>query len=298
MHIEYFNYFYKVVKAKSISKVANETHISQPALSQQISKFEEQIGYKLLDRSNKGVKLTKHGEIVYKYSGSIIKTYKSMIEDLEQDEKENKKLKIEACWPISDFILPNIIGDIKQKYPTVDIKVFTDSFDNIFYDVSNKVFDLGITYKRISNQEVNAFQVGYDSLVLVANNKYKIPEEIGVCDLHKYPMIFIDDKLKIKDVMLNYLYGSKCEGNVNVDFETDSVNTVINYILIRNGLSLLPYLACKQYIDEGLLKVVRLKNFDYKFPINAITSKGTNNSFIDDLIKLVINYVEENKYER
>jgi len=297
MNIEYFNYFYKVVQAKSISKVANETHISQPALSQQISKFEEQLGYKLLDRSNKGVKLTKQGEIVYKYSESIIKTYKSMIDDLKIDERDNRKLKIEACWPISDFILPNIIGEIKHKYPTVDIKVYTDSFDNIYHDVSNKVFDLGITYSKIIDNEINAFKVGYDSLILVASKKYKIPEEICTCDIHNYPTIFIDDKLQFKNIIYDHIYNSKCDSNVNIDFETDSVNTVINYLINKNGIAFLPYLACKQYLDLGYIKMVKLQGFEYKFPISAITSKGTNSSFIDDLLKLVINYVEDNKYK-
>ena len=72
MHIECFAYFYKVAMAKSISKVASSSHISQSALSQQIQKLEESLDQKLLIRSNKGVELTEVGNIVLKYSdGSV-----------------------------------------------------------------------------------------------------------------------------------------------------------------------------------------------------------------------------------
>ena len=84
MHIEYFDYFYKVAKLKSISKVAKNIHISQSALSQQIQKLEDSLGYKLLERSNKGVELTEMGEIVLKYSENIIKVYENMMEELDK----------------------------------------------------------------------------------------------------------------------------------------------------------------------------------------------------------------------
>ena len=75
MHIQYLDYFYKVAIAGNISKVANSEHISQSALSQQISKLEDNLGYKLLERSNKGVELTDKGMIVLKYTDNILRTY-------------------------------------------------------------------------------------------------------------------------------------------------------------------------------------------------------------------------------
>lgn len=66
MHIEYFDYFYQVAKLRSISKVAKQIHISQSALSQQIQKLEDSLGFTLLERSNKGVVLTDMGEVVLK----------------------------------------------------------------------------------------------------------------------------------------------------------------------------------------------------------------------------------------
>jgi DNA-binding transcriptional LysR family regulator len=68
MNINALKYFRRVVDSKSISKVSQNSFISQSALSQMIQRLESEIGYQLLKRSNKGVSLTDMGAVVYKYS--------------------------------------------------------------------------------------------------------------------------------------------------------------------------------------------------------------------------------------
>ena len=93
MNIEYLRFFYEVASVKSISKVANNSHISQPALSQQIHKLEDNLGYKLLDRSNKGVQLTEAGKIVEKYAKNITMEQECIMYDLYM-HKLPQKVKI------------------------------------------------------------------------------------------------------------------------------------------------------------------------------------------------------------
>ena len=67
MQLDYISLFNKIVKEKSISKVANECHLSQPALSQQMKKVEDSIGMRLFERSNRGIELTEAGKLVHHY---------------------------------------------------------------------------------------------------------------------------------------------------------------------------------------------------------------------------------------
>ena len=104
MHIESLEYFQKIAEVKSISKVANSSHISQPALSQQIQKLEDSLGKQLFLRSNRGVKLTEAGEIVLKYADNIIRTYNKMLSELT--EQENEEIKIAGEYTIATYCLP------------------------------------------------------------------------------------------------------------------------------------------------------------------------------------------------
>ena len=116
LHIECLKYFQKIAKIKSISKVANRSHISQPALSQQIQKLENSLGKKLFIRSNKGVKLTSSGEIVLKYADNIIRTYEKMLNGLK--EEEQKEIKIEGEFSIATYCLPCAFVRNPGKFPT------------------------------------------------------------------------------------------------------------------------------------------------------------------------------------
>ena len=82
MHIDSLNYFFQVANSKSISTVAKNAHISQSALSQQISKLENKLNVQLFNRTNKGVSLTSEGEILFKYAESILNSYNKMQEEL------------------------------------------------------------------------------------------------------------------------------------------------------------------------------------------------------------------------
>ena len=71
MNITYLRSFYTTVKFNSISKAAKELHLTQPGLSMQLQSLENEIGSKLLNRSNKGVELTDEGAVVSEYAGNM-----------------------------------------------------------------------------------------------------------------------------------------------------------------------------------------------------------------------------------
>jgi LysR family nitrogen assimilation transcriptional regulator len=80
MQLRHLCYFVKIVDAGSISRAATTIHVAQPALSQQIAELEEQLGLALLQRSARGVRPTKAGEVLYREAVSILK----QVEQLSQ----------------------------------------------------------------------------------------------------------------------------------------------------------------------------------------------------------------------
>ncbi len=79
---------------KSISKVADKSHISQPALSNQLLKLELELGVKLFERSNRGVNLTEYGEMLFQFSRDILNYHGNLIEEIENKKNKNKEIKI------------------------------------------------------------------------------------------------------------------------------------------------------------------------------------------------------------
>jgi DNA-binding transcriptional LysR family regulator len=291
MHIECFQYFNEVASSKSISKVANSSHISQSALSQQIQKLEDSLGYKLLERSNRGVELTEEGKIVQKYGENIIRTYNKMVEDLKELYKTNSTIKIDSCYTIATYALPCTMYSVKEKFPHHNYKLTTNFSNDVEQNVLNDICDLGFIYGRPKDSSLEYFKVGIDKLILVSSPKLNNPLEIQIEELIKYSIIMLADKLEIEGKLDKYL---KTIGHsfkeLNVMFNLDSIESVKSLVLNGNSISFLPYISIKKELYAKQLKETEIIGLDMTYEVYLINKKGT---YKDNGVKEFIEYFKK-----
>ncbi|MTI47199.1 LysR family transcriptional regulator [Sporosalibacterium faouarense] len=276
MHIECFEYFYKVAIAKSISRVANDAHISQPALSQQIQKLEESLGYDLLIRSNKGVELTEKGSIVLKYADNLIRTYEAMMENLNEDSKNGEIIKIEACWPIATYALPCVLCKIKKKFPYHNYELISNSFEAIEENIRNNIADIGVIYGKPHDSSLAYYEIGTDNLVLVASSDYEIENEVNFEDLLRHPFVLLNDKLNVEKSLKDRMKKLGYESNeLNVLYKSDSTESVKSSIFRGYGIAFLPYISIKKELYEERLKLIKISDFSMEYQMYLINEKNT-----------------------
>ncbi|MBN2259088.1 MAG: LysR family transcriptional regulator [Clostridiales bacterium] len=274
MHIECFAYFYKVAMAKSISKVAGSSHISQSALSQQIQKLEESLGYKLLIRSNKGVELTEMGNIVLKYSDNIIRTYNKMIEEISNYDNNIQSLQIEACWPLATYALPCTLYEMKLRFNKHNYILKSNSTSGIEQNIANNISDLGFVYGKPVDDSLVSMELGHDDIVLVAPFELDVKDEISVKELYNYSLIMLDDNLRVKRYIRSHLMslGYKYE-ELNVLFNMDTAEAVKSSLSQGFGMSFLPYISVKKELYRKQFKVVKIKELEIRYPIYLVYKK-------------------------
>ena len=118
MLLEQISMFSRIAKEQSISKAAQAIHISQPALSQQMQRLEEELGVKLFERSNRGIILTRAGEVMQKYSEQFLETYSNLKEELASLESYNGTFRIAATPVACNYALPCSLFKVNHKYPS------------------------------------------------------------------------------------------------------------------------------------------------------------------------------------
>lgn len=279
MHIEYFNYFYQVAKVKSISKVAKQIHISQSALSQQIQKFENSVGYQLFKRSNKGVELTEMGEIVLQYSENILNTYKKMMTDLEKGSNISNTVAIQACHSISHYALPCSIYKIKEKFPYHQYDLSTSSSDKIRSSVENNICDIGFVYGKGNEENLEYYEVGRNKFVLTSSFYYETPKEITVEDLKNYPIISMSYDNQITTAFEENLNEHDVDyDDLNIIFTLDSIEAIKSSLNRKHGLALLPYISIKEELYKKTYKVIQVKDFEINIKVYMVTRKESKNS--------------------
>lgn len=271
MHIEMLQHFQQVVDAKSISKVANETHISQSALSQMIQKMEDSLGYKLLERSNRGVEPTEMGRIVLKYSNNIIKSFEKMQREMRDLEKRTHTIRINADKSLVNYSLPCALYKIKRRFPNNKYELFSSTTDDIVKEVRNDLCDMGVTNERPVAEDLEIRKIGREKVVLVASKSFGIPDAIEIEQLLQYDLIALADSRYITGPLRSEL--KKCgftENDLSILFEVDAVSAVKSSIHNHYGIAFLPYSAVKKELYTGDYKMVAIKNVELYHDIYII----------------------------
>lgn len=291
MNIEYLRFFYEVASVKSISKVANNSHISQPALSQQIHKLEDNLGYKLLDRSNKGVQLTEAGKIVEKYAKNILKVYENMLVDLNDISNNNKAIRIDAFPTMATYALPCTIYMIKEKYSNYNYYLNSDYSKKVESNIINDVCDVGFIEGAPDNNDLFYSSVGRDRMVIVAGKDYDIPDKIAVDELNRFPMILLIEEYKAQKVLEKKLMDLGFDiKNQNVLFSLDSIESIKTLLIKSLGISILPYSSIKKELYLKQLKEIKVFDESLEYDVNIIYKKDKE---MDTSVKEFIDFLKK-----
>ena len=136
--------FHAVAKHMSFTKAAEALCMTQPAVTFQIRQLEEQFDTRLFDRSQGRIALTPAGAVAFEYAERIL----ALAAELDTRMKELTgqvagTLLIGASTTIADFLLPQVLGEFKARYPAVMPRLFVANSESVQERVAERALDLG-----------------------------------------------------------------------------------------------------------------------------------------------------------
>ncbi len=153
--LELYRVFYMVAKNKHMTKASEELHISQPAISQSIKKLEEQLGGALFLRSNKGMELTKEGEMFYEYvKGALELIHNAENEFTSFKDLSKGEIKIGCSTTLTKLILMDTLKEFHQDYPNISINISNDLTNNLINDLKVGKLDF-VIFNESYIKEIN-----------------------------------------------------------------------------------------------------------------------------------------------
>ena len=165
--IRQIRYFQAVVRNNSFSDAAEECHISQSAISQQIQALEHELGFALLERKNRRFILTPAGEYFYKKSLVLIADYERMCREagrLAKDDRAALVIGYLRCYSGREFHLA--LEEFSAKYPDVSVKIVYGNHEELYELLRTGGVDL------VLNDQRRAFSNQYVNLILTVGNAY------------------------------------------------------------------------------------------------------------------------------
>lgn len=136
--------FHAVAKHLSFTKAAEALFMTQPAVTFQIRQLEEHFNVRLFDRARGHVSLTSAGAIMLEYAERIIAMSAEL--DIRMKELTGQvagPMLIGASTTIADFLLPQVLGEFKARFPAVLPRLFMGNSEAVQERVSERTLDLG-----------------------------------------------------------------------------------------------------------------------------------------------------------
>lgn len=281
MHIESLQYFQEIAKVKSISKVANNSHISQPALSQQIQKLENSLGEELFIRSNRGVKLTEAGEIVLKYADNIIRTYNKMLSDL--NDQESREIKIEGEHTIATYCLPCAILNLQFKFPNHKYNLVSADSDKIEQDVLSDICEVGFTTRPAQAENLHSEKIINEKVVLISPPAFDLPEKVELEEILDYKFVVLKEDCIIKENFKNALADLGINfSEIEIISRLDSTEAIKTLVRKGYGVAFVPYNSVRDEFSAKEINVSRIKDYNLDYDIYMLNKKA---EFLTDDVK-------------
>ncbi|MBR2844301.1 MAG: LysR family transcriptional regulator [Solobacterium sp.] len=167
MLLRQIQYFQKVVEFRSFTEAAEQCHISQSAISQQIRALEDELGFDLLIRRNRSFELTPAGEYFYHKSLDItgkLEQLKNETRKIALNEKASLRLGYLKNYGGHEFLAA--VAEFSQKYPKVDIQIFAGTHEELYERLHADQIDL------VMNDQRRAFSNAYNNLILTETKGY------------------------------------------------------------------------------------------------------------------------------
>lgn len=160
-------YFQSVVRNNSFSEAAEECHISQSAISQQIQALERDLGFQLLERKNRKFTLTPAGEHFYKKSLILVADYERICSESAKIARGSEAvLRIGCLHGYSSGEFQRALEEFAEKYPDVELETKHGNHEELYHLLRTEGADL------VLNDQRRAFSDEYVNLVLAAADSY------------------------------------------------------------------------------------------------------------------------------
>lgn len=289
MNLLKLQYFVDLVEIGNFSKVAEKNFVSQTNISQQIHSLEDYFECQLIDRSNKPVRPTKVGEVLYEEAVKILAQFVGLEKRIVDARDEQTRIKIGYTSILDINLLAQIINSMKQNS-----NYLFDMQHLQLKDVSDKLLnhklDLAISFDsefhdHSSIETITLYEGNYAAVVGKEHPLFE-REEITMSELYDYPLVMLSPQSIGKSYYMMISKAQRHDFIPDIEKLVDDVETELFMLQTQSLMGFFP----ENYplpTDKGALKMLPIKENHHKYKIVIAYNKNSVNPQISDVLRYV-----------
>ena len=253
MTITQLKYTLAVAEHKNFTIAAENCFVTQPTLSMQIQKLEEELDAKIFNRSKKPIQLTPVGEKIVEQAKVIVDESNRIIDIVHQQKGYvGGEFKLGIIPTVMPTLLPMFLKVFTRKYPKVQLIIEELTTEEIIRKLSDGHIDAGLAATPLENEAIKERVLYYEPFVGLIPNDHKLHqnEKIKIEDLEVEDILLLEDGHCFKDSILNLCMANKKDTSKHFQLESGSFDTLIKLSKDGLGMTLLPYLNTLDLNEE------------------------------------------------
>jgi LysR family transcriptional regulator, transcriptional activator of the cysJI operon len=255
--------FRTVAETLSFRRAGERLKLSQPAVTLQIKALEEELSFRLLDRTGNRVTLTAAGRILLKHASAIAEQVTQAQDELAALTGDHAgELKIGASTSIAQYVLPRLLGQFQRQFPRVRVSVASGNTEVVVqHMVSNKI-EIGLIEGPALRRDVRTEPFLEDELVLVmpAKHPWTTQPSISIDQMKGQPLLLREHGSGTRRVLETALEKAGiARRTLNVVMELDSTEAILSSVEAGLGIGFVTRWAVLPRLPLGRIRTAPVK---------------------------------------
>ena len=271
MTITQLQYVLAVAEHKNFTLAAEKCFVTQPTLSMQIQKIEEELAIQIFDRTKKPIQLTEIGQKIVNQAKNIVNEA-DRIHDIVEQQKGfiGGEFRLGIIPTVMPTLLPMFLNNFIKKYPKVKLIIEELNTNEIISKLKNGHLDAAIAVTPLEDEKIKEIVLYFEPFVAYVpeNHSSFKKQEITIDDLDINEILLLQDGHCFRDGILNLCKNKGQNENNHFQIESGSFETLIKLADEGLGTTLLPYLHT---LDLNEKNKTKLRHFASPKPAREVS---------------------------
>jgi LysR family hydrogen peroxide-inducible transcriptional activator len=272
MELHQLRYFCAVADSGSFSRAAEQSHVSQPSLSQQILKLEDELGARLFDRLGRTVRLTEVGKTFLPRARAVLRELEAARGDVvERKDSVGGTICVGVIPTIAPYFLPAQLAFLSRRFPEAKLTVVEEITPVLLERLRGSVVDVAILALPIRGHEFEAFPLLTEHLFAAVPKQHRHAKHSSVAlkDLREERFLLLRDGHCFRDTAVEAC--DRARVHPQIVFESGQFSSILSMVGAGMGVSIVPEMAVEK---KPGCRFVRIADEGASRTIGAVVLRG------------------------
>ncbi|AMS32759.1 MAG: LysR substrate-binding domain-containing protein [Betaproteobacteria bacterium] len=283
MNLRDLRYLVALADHRHFGRAAEASHVSQPTLSTQLKKFEDELGVSLVERNPRNVMLTSVGEAVLARARVMLREADEIRAIARRSkDPESGLLKLGIFPTLGPYLLPHVIPGIIARYPKLELILVEEKTEVILRKLNDGELDCGILALPLPDDNLQVEFLFEEDFILAVPKQHPMAKQkkVSLSDLAQESLLLLDDGhcLRAQALEVCHMAGA----GERPGFRATSLETLRHMVAANAGITLLPALTV--HSPSPVSPSIKLIPFNDPIPHRRIAMAWRRTSALNDFL--------------